>query len=322
MNLVTGGLGLVGAQITKMLLDAGQDVTTFSRSSGEDKRSFFAGSPGKWSHVSGSLGSNEDLSKVISKTKPKTIYHIGGMLSIPSENNPRESFETNVVGMFNLLDAARSLGVEQVIFASTTGTYGLDVEHTGRIDDKTLQRPITIYGSTKVTGELLGRYFKRKYDLDFRAIRLPAVIGPGAKTKNVSIYNTWAIEYAILGKPYDIFVTPEKKCPVIYYKDAARTFIECAAAPVKNIKTVCYNMVGITPVPSAGQLREKILEHIPDAKIGYAPEELAMNYQSMNDNVTWDDTAARVEWGWKPQYDFDAIIPDFMVELKAMQEMK
>lgn len=319
MNLVTGGLGLVGAQITRMLLDAGQDVTTFSRSSGEEKRSFFAGGPGIWTHVSGSLANNEDIVDVISRTKPKTIYHIGGMLSIPSENNPRASFETNVVGMFNLLDAARSQGVEQVIFASTTGTYGLDIEHTGRIDDKTLQRPITIYGSTKVTGELLGRYFKRKYDLDFRAIRLPAVIGPGAKTKNVSIYNTWAIEYAILGKPYDIFVTPDKKCPVIYYKDAARTFLELAAAPIENIKTICYNMVGITPVPSAGQLREKILEHIPDAKIGYAPEELAMNYQSMNDHVTWDDTPARKEWGWEPRFDFDAIIPDFKAELKAMQ---
>ncbi len=316
MNLVTGGLGLVGAQIAKSLLDTGEDVVTFSRSSAEGKGSLFTGRGGAWRHVSGSLTNQEDIIRVITETRPKTIYHIGGMLSIPSENDPRASFETNVVGMFNLLDASRSLGVEQVIFASTTGTYGLDIEHTGRIDDRTLQRPITIYGSTKVTGELLGRYFRRKYDLDFRAIRLPAVIGPGAKIKHVSIYNTWAIEYAILGKPYDIFVTPETRCPVIYYKDAARTFIELAAAPRDQIRTICYNMVGITPVPSAEELKEKILEYIPDAEIGYAPEELAMNYQSMNDNVVWDDSAAREEWGWRPEYDFDKIIPDFMEELK------
>lgn len=321
MNLVTGGLGLVGLEITKMLLEKGEDVTTFSRSSGADKAEQLNSFKGKWQHISGSLASNEDIVETVKKVKPKTIYHIGAMLSIPSENNPRNSFETNIVGTFNLLDAARLYGVKQVIFASTTGTYGQDLDDGGTIDDKTIQRPITIYGTTKVTGELLGRYFKRKYDLDFRAIRLPAVIGPGATTKNVSIYNTWAIEYAILGKPYDIFVSADKKCPAIYFKDAARTFIELAAAPLDNIKTVCYNMVGIKPVPSAGQLRDKILEHIPNAQIGFAPEQLAQDYQSMNDHITWDDSSAEKEWGWKLKYDFDAIIPDFMEQMRALKQI-
>lgn len=320
MYLVTGGLGVVGAQITKMLLDGGHDVTTFSRSSGEEMRPFFSNSKGLWHHVPGSLERSEDVVDVIAHVKPKTIFHIGGMLSIPSENNPRQSFNTNIVGMFELLDAARTLGVEQVLYASTNGTYGLDLDNVERLDDATLQRPFTIYGVTKVTGELLGRYFKRKYGLDFRAIRLPAVVGPGSKVKHVSVYNAWAIEHAILGKPYDIFVSPETRCPIVYYKDAARAFIDCAAAPVSSIKTVCYNMVGIDPIPTAALLRERIITHIPSAKIGFAPEELAMNFQKMHQRVVWDDSKAKQEWGWKFTYDLDQMILDFIEELKGPTE--
>lgn len=312
MNLVTGGFGLVGSNLVKLLLEAGEDVTTFSRSSGANKEKEFSGYKGKWNHVSGSLTSTGDISNVIETVKPKTIYHLASILAIPSENNPREAVETNMVGMFNILDSARLNNVEKFIFSSSIATFGEEVAQIGMVDDKTIQRPIGIYGVTKVSAELLGRYFKRKYNLDFRCIRLPAVMGPGVKEKNVSVYNSWAVERAIENIPYDIFVAPEIKCPIVYFKDAVRSFVELKNAPLENIKTVCYNIVGMHPVPSAGFLREKILQHIPNAQIGFKPEEYPMAHHSPRNNIKWDDSAAQNEWNWSIKYDMDEAIEDFI----------
>jgi threonine 3-dehydrogenase len=312
MNLVTGGFGLVGSHLVKLLLEAGENVTTFSRSRGESREKEFNIFKGKWKHISGSLTSHADILNVIETVKPKTIYHLASMLAIPSEGNPRESVETNMIGMFNLLEAARLNNVEKFIFASSIATFGEEVAQIGLVDDKTIQRPIGIYGVTKVSAELLGRYFKRKYNLDFRCIRLPAVMGPGVKEKNVSVYNSWAVERAIEKVPYDIFVAPEIKCPIVYFKDAVRSFVELKNAPLENIKTVCYNIVGMHPVPSAGFLREKILQHIPDAQIGFKPEEYPMAHHSPRNNIRWDDSAAQEEWNWSIQYGMDAAIEDFI----------
>ena len=220
-----------------------------------------------------------------------------------------------MVGTYNLLEAARLFGVRQVIYSSTNGTFGLDLQGLDVIDDNTLQRPFTIYGVGKLFGELIGRYYTRRYGLDFRSIRLPAVVGPGAKTKNVSIYNAWSIEKSFFGEPYEIFVEPEIACPVIYFKDVARAFLSLAETPKEKIKTMNYLIVGVTPMPKAKNLVEVIESRLPQAKLSYNSEKLAMDFHKMSQGVRWDEKPAVNEWGWRPRYGLEEMVDDFIMEL-------
>ena len=313
MDLITGGTGFIGSTLAKALLDEGKEIGTF-----DIKTTHPALEPyGKrWTHYTGNLGNMGEVLTAIQACRPRTLFNLGGMLSIPSEHNPQASFSTNVAGTYHVLEGARLFGVEQVIFASTNGTYSHDLEGLTVIDDRTLQRPFTMYGCGKVYGELLVRYYHRRYGIDFRSVRLPAIVGPGAKTKNVSIYNAWAIEKAFLGEPYEIFVTPETAAPILYFKDAARAFLDLSRAPAGRIKTMNYNLAGIQPMPTAMDLKNAVLHFLPQAKISFNPDDLAMAFQKMHQNVRWDETPARNEWNWKIQYDLEKMVEDFIKELR------
>jgi threonine 3-dehydrogenase len=312
MNVVTGGTGFIGSCLAKMILDEGLDVATFDIKATSPVLEPYES---RWTHFRGDLRDMSAVLTVIKESKPEVLYHLGGMLSTPSEENPQASFMTNVVGMFNVLESARLLGITMVVYASTNGTFGLDLEELTVIDDRTLQRPFTMYGCGKLFGELLGRYYHRKYGIDFRSVRLPAVVGPGAKTKNVSIYNAWAIEKSFFGEPFEIFVTPETRAPIIYFKDAARAFLEISRAPADQITTMSYLLAGVDPMPSAGELKNTILRHLPQAQLTFNPDPLAMAFQKMHQGVRWDETSAVREWNWQVKFNLDDMVEDFMHEL-------
>jgi threonine 3-dehydrogenase len=313
MNLVTGGTGFIGSWLTKMIIDEGLDVATFDIKPNSPMLEVYGE---RWKHFQGNLGNMGEVLTAIQACQPKTIFHLGGMLSIPSEQNPQASFLTNVAGTYNVLEGARLFNVKQVIYASTNGTFGLDLEGLNVIDDRTLQRPFTIYGCSKLFGELLGRYYHRRYGIDFRSVRLPAVVGPGAKTKHVSVYNAWAIEKSFFGEPYEIFVTPETAAPIVYFKDAAGAFLQLSRVPIDQIKTMNYIILGVNPMPTAGQLKETILHYLPQAKLTFNPDPLAMAFQKMHQGVRWDETPAVTEWNWKVKYNLESLIEDFIKQLK------
>ena len=158
-------------------------------------------------------------------------------------------------------------------------------------------------------------HFLRKYGIDSRSIRLPAVMGLGAKTKNISLYNAWAIEKSFSGEPYEIFVRSETAAPIIYFKDAARAFLEISRAPADHIKTMNYILAGVEPMPTAGDLKNTILHHLPQAQLTFRPDTLAMAFQKMNQDVRWDETPAVREWNWKIKYSLDDMVKDFIREL-------
>jgi nucleoside-diphosphate-sugar epimerase len=180
--LVTGGTGFIGAEVVRMLVRAGDQRPTvldgnasFQRLDDlHDQFDFVRGDVGNFSHVL----------NVVKQIKPRTIYHLGGMLSAASDADPWSAIRANALGTFHVLEAARLYEVPQVIFTSSVGTYGLDLAQDA-IDDYTLQRPQYFYGVTKLFGELTGRFFQRKYGLDFRGVRYPAIVGPGIKTPGV-----------------------------------------------------------------------------------------------------------------------------------------
>jgi threonine 3-dehydrogenase len=250
----------------------------------------------------------------VKKVRPQVIYHLGAMLSTPSDADPAAALQTNVMGTFHMLEAARLFEVRQVLFSSSISTYALDVPGEV-VDDATIQRPLQFYGATKLFGEHLGLFYKRRYGLDFRGIRYPSTVGPGVKTPGAMQYTSWMIEECARGRPFTAWVRPETRRPVIYFKDVARAIIELGQASLDSIKSVNYLLAGTTPMVSAGELAELVRAKIPGAQIDFQPNPAL---QAILDrlNVRFDDRRARAEWGWAPQYTQEQIIDDFLLELQ------
>lgn len=314
--LITGGSGLLGAILTRFLAEKGEQVWVFDRWKGTQR---FLGIEDRVKIIQGDLGSFSKVLEAVKVSAPRVIYHLGGMLSLPCNADPQSGFSSNVMGTYHILEAARLFNIPKVIFSSTRGTYGLDIQ-TPVIDDFTLQRPTTMYGSTKVFCELLGRFYRSKYGIDFRVIRFPPVIGPGTQSIGLSQYNSLAVEKAFYGESYDISVEPEVRSPVLYFKDAARSLLLLEAAPPEKIQTVCYLIAGVKPPISAAELVAEIKKHLPRAVLNFKPDPVAMSYHNNASKYTLDDSRAQTEWGWKAQYSLERMIADYLAELRENAE--
>ena len=310
--LITGGAGFIGAEVIRLLLERGEkDIFVFSRSPNlqrldelADQVELLRGDVGVYSHVL----------NAVKAAKPDTIYHLGAMLSIPSDADPASSFQTNAAGTFHVLEAARLFDVRQVIFASSISVYSRDIEGD-EIDDITLQRPALFYGATKSFGENMGHFFKRKYGLDFRGVRYPSIVGPGVRSPGVVQFTSWMIEESAMGRPFTVVVSPEIQIPILYVKEAARGTVELAHAPFESIVTGMYNIDGIHPTPSAGDIAAAVKAQIPDSQITFDPDPELDALRSALKPL--NDDRAREEWGWKPEYKIDRMVRELIAELKA-----
>ncbi len=312
-KLITGGTGFVGAELARILTDCDEKVVLFDLTPNLDR---LEGIEEKVKVIQGDLKVGPEIFNVIQANGIDTIYHLGSMLSVPSDANPWASFQVNVMGTMHVLEAARLFGVKKIIFASTAGTYGLGT--TGVVTDETLQRPITMYGCGKLYCELLGRFYRRKFGLDFRSVRYPAVIGPGVKTPGVAQYNAWMIENAVLGKPFECYVAEETKIPVMYFKDAARCTDRVCGAEKEQIKTINYNVAGVVPVRTAKELEKAIRKYIPGTRVTYKPDPKIMEFFETLRMEEIDDARAQEEWGWKPSYaHLEDVVADFIQEMRS-----
>ena len=269
--------------------------------------------------IKGDLASFEHILTAVKESQAEVIYHLGSMLSIPSEADPQTAFKVNGCSTYHILEAARLFKVRQVIYTSTVTSYGSDLQ-SSTVNDFTLQRPTTMYGINKLLAENLGRYYKQKYGIDFRAVRYSALVGPGAKTKHIGVYNAWMIEKSFLGEPYEIFVTPERKATLIYYKDAAGYLIQLSKAPIENIKTVCYNLPGHKA--TAQDLADCVLKVIPDARLTFNPDEEIMEIFRKKGYVEYDGSNAEKEWNCIPKYTLEEMVVDFGKEIEKMKARK
>ena len=315
--LITGGSGLIGASLTRMIVDLGErpvliDIAPVHPILEKWKSHF--------TYFQGSIDNLPELLNIIKEESIDTIFHLGGMLSMPSEKKPWASFQSNVVGTFNVIEAARLEKVDQVIYSSTIATYSKDIR-SNVIDDFTLQRPTTMYGATKVFGELLGRVYARKYGIDFRGVRFPSVVGPGAKTAHMSIYHAWAIEEPLKGNPYEIYVEPETRVPAIYFKDAVRALWLLSRAKKEQIPTMVYIIAGITPPYSAKELAEAVRSRIPGARLTFKPDPTLMELVKEIGTLRFNEERAQAEWGWKTSYSLPEMVDDFIEEFNQNRSL-
>jgi threonine 3-dehydrogenase len=311
-SLITGGTGFIGSTVARLLLARGEEPPVlFDRNPSPQRLDDIAD---RVEIVQGDLANFAHVLEAVRSARPQTIYHLGGMLSFPSEADPHAAIGVNALGTYHVLEAARLFGVPKVVFSSTIATYGGDLREPV-ISDDTLQRPDLLYGVTKVFGEQLGRFYRRKYGLDFRGVRYPSIVGPGVKTPAIVQYTSWAIEESARGRPYAIYVEPETRCPVMYFKDAARAVVQLADAPQAAIGRVVYVIAGVTPIASAGELADRIRARIPGAQLTFAPDR---ELQPILDRLLLplDDRHAQAEWGWEAAYDQEGLLDDFLAELR------
>lgn len=313
--LITGGTGFIGVGLAHKLVARGEKVVLFDVAPRTERVREIRD---RVKVVRGDLSVWPEVMNAVKENQVDGIFHLGSMLSGPSDDNPWSAFQINVAGAMHVLEAARLFEVSRFVFPSSIGTYGLNAGEA--VDDETIQRPVTFYGAGKLYVELLVRFYARKFGLDFRCLRFPIVIGPGVKTRFSLHYSSLMIENAALGKPYECTLSEDVVTPTLYVKDAVRAVDTLYYAPRERIKTMCYNVCGISPAGPARELESAVRKVVPEARISYRPDPADMEYfqEYFRGIKEFDDRRAREEWGWQPEYtDYEKIAADFVQEVRT-----
>ncbi|MEG2514765.1 MAG: GDP-mannose 4,6-dehydratase, partial [Bacteroidaceae bacterium] len=254
----------------------------------------------------------EMILETVKKYQIDTIYNLAALLSVTAESKPQLAWHIGIDGLFNILEVARNYNCS-VFTPSSIGSFGLSTPHNMTPQD-TIQRPRTMYGVTKVTTELVSEYYYNKYGVDTRAVRFPGIIS------NVTAPGGGTTDYAV-----DIFYSAVKGekfvCPLregtlmdmMYMPDAINAAISLMEAnPTKLIHRNAFNIASMSFAPET--IYAEIKKHIPSFEMVYDVDLLK---QSIADS--WpdclDDTCAREEWGWKPQYNLSSMTVDMIEKL-------
>jgi len=251
------------------------------------------------------------ITRLMQKYDVGTIYHMAALLSATGESRPNLAWKVNVSGLYNMLEAARQYKCA-LFFPSSIGAFGPTTPKDNTPQD-TIMKPNTMYGITKVAGELLCDYYCQKFGVDTRGLRFPGLIShvaePGGGTTDyaVSIFYD-AIKY----RRFTCYLKPDTCLDMMYMPDALRAMIELMEAdPSRLIHRNAFNLTAMNFTPA--ELTREIQKHIPEFEIEY---EIDPARQAIADS--WpnymDDSCARQEWGWKPEYDLPRMTKE-MIEV-------
>jgi nucleoside-diphosphate-sugar epimerase len=307
--LVTGALGQIGSELIPALQDrygAGQVVASDLRVMPVER---LAGSACE--HLD--CTQPQQVLEVIRRHDVGTIYHLAALLSAVAEERPHVAWSVNMGGLYNVLEAARQYRC-QVFFPSSIGAFGPSTprEHTPQ---ETVQRPTTMYGVTKVAGELLCDYYASRFGVDTRGLRLPGLISyvamPGGGTTDYAVEIFYS---ALRYKHYSCFLKADARLDMMYMPDAIGAMIALMEADAKQLShRNAYNVTAMSISPA--ELAAEIRKHIPRFAIDYQVDPVR---QVIAD--TWpqsiDDAAARKDWGFAPRFDLAAMTADMLTRLR------
>jgi len=307
--LVTGACGQIGSELTMALREryGGENVVATGRKTAPSPALRDSG-PFEFIDVA----RRETLEAVVDKYKIDTIYHMAAILSATGEQNPQLAWDVNINGLYNVLEVARERNMVRVFCPSSIAAFGPETPRENT-PQETVLRPTTMYGVTKVAGELLCNYYFKRFGLDVRGVRYPGIISsetlPGGGTTDYAV----AIFYeAIKHKRYTCFVRADTVLPMMYMPDCIRGTMMLMEADLSRLKHHAdFNMAGVSF--SAGELAAEIQKHIPDFVCSYEPD----FRQAIADSWprTIDDSAARQEWGWQPMYGLEEMTKDMLEKL-------
>ena len=311
--LLTGALGQLGSELTPFLRERYGDenvVATDLREGGGSR----VRENGPFHRLDCREGGG--LSEILRRHRIDTIYHLAALLSATGEADPQAAWDVNVGGLYAVLEAARECGCA-VFTPSSIAAFGPNTPKDFTPQD-TIQRPTSIYGVSKVTGELLCDYYHHKYGVDTRGVRYPGIIShvtpPGGGTTDYAVEIYYA---AIREQRYACFLAGDTYLDMIYMPDALQAAVDLMEADPGHLRhRNAFNITAMSFCPE--DMAAYIRRYIPEFEITYQIDPVRQALANSWPN-NLEDYAARVEWGWSPRYDLDAMTRDMLGVLKRRQ---
>lgn len=305
--LVTGAMGQLGTELVPVLKSIFGETHVISTDIRLHSDSNFSG-------VFETLNvlDKNALGQIIRKNRITQIYHLAAVLSAKAENEPLQAWDINMNGLSNVLEAARNFRLNKIYWPSSIGVFGPD---TPKINtpQSTIMNPSTVYGISKLAGEQWCAYYQLKYGVDVRSLRYPGLIGnhalPGGGTTDYAVEMYY---YAVENKPYSCYLREDTRLPMMYMPDAVRATIELMGTEKSRLKVnTSYNIAGMSFTPE--EIYNAIKDQTPQFETKYKPDFRQQIAESWPQSI--DDSCARIDWGWKPQYDLKSMTYDMLTHL-------
>ena len=305
--LLTGAGGQIGTDLLPILVARGDEVAAF------DLALRPTTCPPEVQWIRGDITYAEEVNTVVESFRPDRILHLAAILSAAGEGVPHRAWRVNMDGTRNVLEAARLFEVEQVFFTSTIAAFGPGLAPP--VGDSVPLRPTTMYGLTKVAGELLGEYYEKTWGIDFRGVRFPGLINAGIPGGGTSDYALFMYVDGIRKGAYEAFCTPASRIPLMYMPDAIRAMLELSDAPKNKLGQSIYNISAMDP--TAQEIADAVKARLPEVVLTFKSDP---RRQAILDSwpQALDDTNARRDWDWKPEYDLDAMSDDLIPKVRAL----
>jgi nucleoside-diphosphate-sugar epimerase len=308
--LVTGACGQIGSELTLALREkhGGDNVLATGRKT-RPSEALRASGPFEFIDVT----RRETLEEVVRKYEIDTIYHMAAILSAVGEAKPLLAWDVNINGLHNVLEVARERDLVRVFCPSSIAVFGPETPQDNT-PQETILRPKTMYGVTKVAGELLCDYYVQRFGVDVRGVRYPGIISnetlPGGGTTDYAV----EIYYkAIEEGRYTCFLREDSYLPMMYMPDCIKATVDLMQADFDQLEHHAdFNLSAMSFSPA--ELVAEIQKHIPEFTCDYEPDSRQAIADSWPKSI--DDSAARQEWGWEPGYDLAAMTADMLENLE------
>ncbi|OQY22519.1 MAG: UDP-glucose 4-epimerase [Anaerolineaceae bacterium 4572_32.2] len=311
--LVTGACGQIGSELVPALRERYGGENVIATDIEETNPELRKDGPFEFMDVTqrGAIGA------VVDRYRVDTVYHLAAILSATGEKKPQLAWDVNINGLYKILEIARERRVMRVFCPSSIAAFGPETPRDNT-PQETVLRPTTMYGVTKVAGELLGDYYFRRFELDVRGVRYPGIISseapPGGGTTDYAVEIFYE---AIKHQKYTCFLKEDTVLPMMYMPDCIKATLDVMAADLAQLERhTDFNLAAMSFSPA--ELVAEIQEHIPEFTCEYKPDfrqEIADSWPR-----TIDDSAAREEWGWSPEYDLAAMVADMLEKLGKRYE--
>jgi nucleoside-diphosphate-sugar epimerase len=312
--LVTGSYGQIGTELVGAMREkyGGDNVIA----TGRKKPPEILLKDGPYMHLD-ILDANQ-LHSMIVDNDIDIIIHNASVLSGVGEKNPQLAYRTNVEGAYNVLEAARILKLDQVMIPSSIAAFGPSTPRENTPND-VIMRPTSAYGVTKVFIELWGEYYSKRFGVDFRSLRYPGIISaealPGGGTTDYAVEIFYE---ALKNKKYTSFLDKGTYLPMMYMDDCIKCTIDLIEADENKLKHRSFNITAMSFAPE--DIAAEIKKHIPEFEISYEPDFRQAIAESWPASI--DDSAAREEWGWKPDFDLASMTKDMLEKLSKKLGIK
>ncbi|RNA15265.1 L-threonine 3- mitochondrial [Brachionus plicatilis] len=310
--LITGGLGQLGPGLATLISQRyGKDSVILSDIVKPNKEI----EKKEINYLYADVLDLPNLQQIIVNNKIDWIIHFSALLSAVGEKNVPLALSVNVTGMQNILELAKQFRLK-VFIPSTIGAFGPESPRNPT-PDLTIQRPKTIYGVTKVYAELLGEYYSKKFNIDFRCLRFPGIISadtqPGGGTTD---YAVKIFHDALETKKFECYLKADTRLPMMYIDDCLNSVIQFMEYPSEKLNQRTYNISAMSFTPE--EIFLEIKKHIPELQIDYkidSRQEIADSWPQV-----FDDSNARKDWNWNPKYDLPNLVEKMLSELRTINK--